>query len=212
MEIDLFPAIANRSHREKDMDALFRKMLVALGFACLILAASAGWVLAQQNLAAGSFSFEPRFSAFGTTNDRVNSIYMYGGALTYFIFDNVGVEVEGMGVYVDQNKRFETAYGIGSKSSPASGIGGNFNARWHFGNTGPATIFVGAGLGGLWADTQVPYNGFENSVTENGELGASYALTQQLSIKGSVKYLHIGQFNNQGVNAFGGTLGLNVSF
>jgi outer membrane protein W len=193
------------------MDALFRKLILILTAVCLILAASAGWVLAQ-NFTAGSFNFEPRFSAFGTTNPRVNSLMMYGGALNYYVIDNLAVEVEGMGVYVDQNKHYETPFGIGSKASPANGIGGNFNTRWHFVSTSQATMFLGAGVGGLWADGKVPYNGFENSVTENGELGATYALTQQLSIKGSVKYLHIGQFNTQGVNGFGGTLGLNVSF
>ena len=193
------------------MDALLRKMMLALTATCLILAASAGWVMAQ-NFTAGSFNFEPRFSALGTTNPRVNSIMTYGGAFNYYVMDNLGIEAEGMGVYVDQNKRFETPLGYGNKSSPANGIGGNFNVRWHFIATTQATMFAGAGVGGLWADTQVPYNGFENNLTENGEIGASYALTQQLSLKGSVKYMHIGQFSNQGINAFGGTLGLNVSF
>jgi outer membrane protein W len=193
------------------MDALFRKLILALTAACLLLAASAGWVMAQ-NFSAGAFNFEPRFSAFGATNPRVNSIFTYGGAFNYYVFDNVAVEAEGMGVYVDQNKRFETPLGIGSKASPASGIGANFNTRWHFVATSQATMFLGAGFGGLWADTKVPYNGFENNLTENGEVGATYALTQQLSLKGSVKYWHIGQFSNQGINAFGGTLGLNVSF
>ena len=193
------------------MDALLRKMMLALTATCLILAASAGWVMAQ-NFTAGSFNFEPRFSAFGTTNPRVNSIMTYGGAFNYYVMDNLGIEAEGMGVYVDQNKRFETDLGYGTKSSPANGIGANFNVRWHFVATSQATMFAGAGFGGLWADTQVPYNGFENSLTENGEIGATYALTQQLSLKGSVKYMHIGQFSTQGVNAFGGTLGLNVSF
>ena len=193
------------------MDALFRKMMLALIATCLILAATAGWVMAQ-NFSAGTFNFEPRFSAYGTSNPRVNSIMTYGGAFNYYVFDNVGLEAEGMGVYVDQNKKFESAYGYGTKSDPANGIGANFNVRWHFVATSQATMFAGAGFGGLWADAKVPYNGFENSLTENGEIGATYALTQQLSLKGSVKYWHIGQFSNQGVNAFGGTLGLNVSF
>ena len=193
------------------MDALLKKMLFVLSAACLILAATAGWVMAQ-NFTAGSFNFEPRFSAYGTTNPRVNSIMSYGGAINYYVLDNFAVEAEGMGVYVDQNKHFETALGIGSKSDPANGIGAGLNARWHFVATSQATMFAGAGVGGLWADAKVPYNGFENSVTENGELGATYALSQQLSLKGSVKYLHIGQFSEQGINAFGGTLGINVNF
>lgn len=193
------------------MDALLKKMMFALSAAGLILAATAGWVMAQ-NFTAGSFNFEPRFSAYGTTNPRVNSIMTYGGAINYYVLDNFAVEAEGMGVYVDQTKHFETDLGVGTKSDPANGIGAGLNLRWHFVATSQATMFAGAGLGGLWADAKVPYNGFENSVTENGELGATYALSQQLSLKGSVKYLHVGQFSNQGVNAFGGTLGINVSF
>lgn len=193
------------------MDTLFRKLLLALALVCLALAISASLVMAQ-NFSAGSFNFEPRFGAYGTSHPRVNSIYTYGGAVNYYVFDNVGLEAEGMGVYVDQEKRFETPVGVGSKSSPASGIGANFNARWHFVSTSQASLFAGAGFGGLWADAKVPYNGFENSLTENGELGATYSLTQQLSLKGSLKYWHIGQFSNQGVDAFGGTVGINVSF
>ena len=193
------------------MDALYRKLILGLAIACLALAASATWVMAQ-NFTAGSFNFEPRFGIFGTTNDRVNTITTYGGALNYYVIDNFGVEVEGMGVFVDQNKRFETPLGIGTKSLPANGIAGNVNLRWHFVATSQASLFAGAGLGGLWCDAQVPYNGFQNSLTENGEVGATYSLTQQLSLKGSVKYWHIGQFDNDGVNAFGGTFGLNVSF
>ncbi len=193
------------------MDVLFRKLMLVLSAACIIMAASAGCGMAQ-NFTAGTFSFEPRFSAYGTSNERVNSIMSYGGAFGYYVMDNVALELEGLGMYIDQRKRFETPLGYGSKSLPANGINGNLNARWHFVATSQATMFLGAGVGGLWADAKVPYNGFENSVTENGELGATFALNQQLSLKGAVKYLHIGQFNNQGVSALGGTLGLNVSF
>ena len=67
-------------------------------------------------------------------------------------------------------------------------------------------------LPGMWADTKVPYNGSENSVTENFELGATFALAQHVNLKGSVKYLHIGQFSDEGVSGFGGNLGLNFTF
>jgi outer membrane protein W len=211
MTIENPAAIFNPSYREKAMDALLKRSLLVLAAACLILAASAGWVMAQ-NFTAGSFNFEPRFSAYGTSNPRVNSIMTYGGAFNFYVLDNFAVEAEGMGVYIDQTKRFETDLGVGTKSDPTNGIGGNINLRWHFVATGQATMFAGAGVGGLWADAKTPYNGFENNLTENGEIGATYSLTQQLSLKGSVKYLHIGQFNNQGINAFGGTVGLNVSF
>ena len=51
------------------------------------------------------------------------------------------------------------------------------------------TMFIGAGVGGLWCDTKVPYNGEQNNVTENAEIGATYSLTQMVSLKGSLKYM-----------------------
>ena len=70
-------------------------MLLILTGACLILAASAGWVLAQ-NYPSGTFNFEPRVGLFGTTNKRVNTIWTYGAAAGGFITDNLALELEGM--------------------------------------------------------------------------------------------------------------------
>jgi outer membrane protein W len=193
------------------MNALLRKIFLVLTVACLALAATAGWVLAD-GFTAGTFNFEPRFGAFGTTNNRVDSIFTYGAAASYFVVDNVAVELEGLGSYVNQTQVLVPPYGMGTREKNASGIGGNFNLRWHMVATSQASMFVGGGVGGLWFDTKVPYKGSENNVTENAELGATYALTQMLSVKGSLKYMHIGQFNDQSVSAFGGTVGLNLSF
>jgi opacity protein-like surface antigen len=193
------------------MNAILRKTFLALAAACLVLAATASWVLAD-GFTAGTISFEPRFGLFGTTNDRVNTIYTYGAGVSYFVIDNVAVELEGLGAYVSQTQNIVPPYGYGTREKDASGIGGNFNLRWHLAATTQASVFLGAGVGGLWFDTKVPYKGSENNVTENAELGATYALTQMLSVKGSLKYMHLGQFNDQSVSAYGGTVGLNLSF
>jgi opacity protein-like surface antigen len=161
-----------------------------------------------QSFTAGTFNFEPRVGLYGTTHDRVNTIYTYGGGLSYYVMDNVALEAEPYGMYVSQN----TPWGFGSVDTPANAFGSNFNVRWHFVATNQATMYLAGGAGGLWSNEKIPYNGYEASVTENGELGATYSLSQQLSLKGAVKYMHIGQFSSHGVNAFGGTLGLNVSF
>jgi outer membrane protein W len=189
------------------MDALFRKMILALTAACLILAASAGWVMAQ-TFTAGTFNFEPRVGLYGTTNDHVNTLFTYGGGFSYYIVDNVALEAEPYGMYISQT----IPWYYSSYSRSTNAFGSNFNARWHFVATSQATMYLGAGMGGLWSADKIPFNGYESSLTENGEIGATYALSQQLSVKGSLKYMHIGQFSDHGINAFGGTFGLNVSF
>lgn len=194
------------------MNAMFKRMLLILTGACLILAASAGWVLAQ-NYPAGTFNIEPRFGMFGTTNKRVNSIWTYGAAAGAFITDNLALELEGMGASVDQMRPIRYANGSTDEFHRTSNaFASNLNLRWHFVNSSQGSMFVGAGVGGMWADYRVPYNGFESSVTENCELGATLALGQHMSLKGAFRYWHIGQFSDQGVNALGGTLGLNISF
>jgi len=93
------------------MNAMLQKIFLILTGACLLLAASAGWVLAQ-TYPAGTVNFEPRVGLFGTTNKRVSSIWTYGAAAGYFVTDNVALEVEGLGVYVNQTRPVPTYYGI----------------------------------------------------------------------------------------------------
>jgi outer membrane protein W len=192
------------------MNALLRKIFLTLTFVCAILATTAGWGLAGST--AGTFNFEPRFGAFGTSHNQVSSIFTYGAAASYYVVDNVAVELEGLGAYVNQSQFVNWPNGYGTREKNASGVGGNFNLRWNFVSTAQAAMFLGGGVGGLWFDTKVPYSGSENNVTENAELGASYALSQMFSVKGSLKYMHIGEFGTQSLSAFGGTVGLNLSF
>lgn len=193
------------------MNTQLRKLFLVLAIACLMLAASAGWVMAE-GFTAGTFNFEPRFGMFGTTHERVNTIYTYGAGASYFVMDNFAVEIEGYGAYVNQVQKVLPPYGWGTREKDARGIGGNFNLRWHLAATSQASMYLGAGVGGLWCDTKLPYNGEENNVTENAEIGATYSLSQMVSLKGSLKYMHIGQFDDQSISAFGGTVGLNLSF
>jgi len=194
------------------MNAIFQRMLLILTGACLILAASAGWVLAQ-NYPSGTFNIEPRVGLFGSTNKRVNTIWTYGAAAGGFITDNLALELEAMGVAIDQTR----PVAVGSFNSeevnrPTGGFATNGNLRWHMFTSTQASMYVGAGLGGLWTNYKVPYNGFESSLTENCSLGGTLALTEHMSLKGEFRYWHIGQFTDQGVSALGGTLGVNFSF
>lgn len=194
------------------MNALFRKILLVLTVACLVLTTTSGWVLAD-GFSAGTFSFEPRFGAFGTTYKRVDSIFTYGAAASYYVMDNVAVELEGMGAYVNQSQFVNWPNGYGTREKNAAGAGGSFNLRWNFVATSQAAMFLGGGVGGLWFDTKVPASkGSENNVTENAEIGAAYSLTQMFSLKGSLKYMHIGEFGTNSLSAFGGTVGVSLNF
>jgi hypothetical protein len=193
------------------MNAMFQRMLLILTGACLILAASAGWVCAQ-SYPAGTFNVEPRVGLFGSSNPRVNTIWTYGAAAGVFVADNVALELESMGAYIDQSRPLRTPGFNDEVSRKTSAFASNLNLRWHMLTTTQASMYLGAGMGGIWANYNLPYNGFEDSITENCELGATLALTSHMSFKGAFRYWHIGQFTDQGVNAYGGTVGLNFSF
>lgn len=193
------------------MHTIFRKVMPVLAATCLLLAALAGLAMAQSH-AAGSFNIEPRFGVYGSSNDRVNTLFTYGAGFGFYPVENFAIELEPYGMYVNQSRIRSTNLGRLSTSYNASAFGSNLNARWHFLATNQASMFLGAGFGGLWADEKVPYNGFESSLTENCELGASVALSPMVSLKGSFRYMHIGQFTNEGVSAYGGTVGVSVNF
>ena len=193
------------------MNTMLQKIFLILTGACLILAASAGWVMAQ-TYTAGTASVEPRVGLFGTTNKYVSSIWTYGGAAGYYVADNVALEVEGMGLYINQTRPLWTFYGLDSVDRTGHGFGSNFNIRWHMLTSAQASLYIAGGVGGLWTDTKVPYNGYESSLTENCELGATFALTQNMNLKGAFRYMHIGEFSDHGINAFGGNVGVNFTF
>jgi len=194
------------------MNTMLKRIFFILTGTCLILAASAGWVLAQ-NYTAGTASFEPRVGLFGTSNEHVSSIWTYGAGVGYYVADNVALEVEGLGVYINQTRPlWITSYALDNVDRAGHGFASNFNVRWHLLSSAQATLFVTGGLGGLWADTKVPYNGYESSLTENCGLGATFALSEHMNISGSFKYMHIGHFSDEGVNGFGGNLGVNFTF
>ena len=194
------------------MNTLLRKIFLVLTGVCLILAASAGWVLAQ-TYTAGTASVEPRVGLFGTSNKHVSSIWTYGGAAGYYIADNVALELEGLGVYVNQTRPLWITPGyLADLDRTGHGFNGNLNIRWHMLTTSQASLYIGGGMGGLWTDTKVPYNGSENSLTENCTIGGTLAITQHMNVKGGFRYMHIGEFSDHGINAFGGDLGLNFTF
>jgi outer membrane protein W len=193
------------------MERLLRKTLFVLAGVCLVLTMTTVYVAAQE-FKAGTTYMEPRGGVYGTFSSHVNVIATYGGALGYFVVDNLSIEAEGLGYYIDQQKIDATVLGTAAKDDAATAFGGSLMARWHMFASEKASFFVAGGAGGLWADRRVPYRGKQYSVTEQGELGATVKVTEHFNIKLAGRYQHIGAFNQNGLSAVGGNLGLNFTF
>ncbi len=193
------------------MDSVFKKVMFVLAAVCLTLACAAGAVLAQQ-FKQGSTYAEARGGVYGTTNENVNVIATYGGAFGYYALNNVAIEAEGLGYYVDQNKVTTTKAGESKKDDQASGGGVNVIAKWHMVATPLASMYVGAGGGGVWTDKNIAYNGDKNNWTGLAEMGMTVSLSNSVNLRAAGRYQHIGAFADTGVNALGGNLGLMFSF
>jgi len=193
------------------MDSVYKKIMFVLAVICLTLACATGAVLAQQ-FKQGSTYVEARGGAYGTTNENVNVIATYGGAFGYYALNNVAIEAEGLGYYVDQNKKAVTANGETSKNDQANGGGLNVIAKWHMVATPQASLYVGAGGGGVWTNNNIAYNGDKNNWTGLGEMGMTVSLSNSVNLRAAGRYQHIGAFADSGINALGGNLGLNFSF
>lgn len=193
------------------MERRLRNTLLFLAVTGLVLGMTTVYAAAQE-FKAGTAYLEPRGGVYGTFDDHVNVIATYGGALGYFVVDNLSLEAEGLGYYIDQQKIDATGLGMAAKKDAATAFGGSLMARWHMAASDQASFFVGAGAGGLWADRKVPYRGMQYSITEQAELGATVKITEGFNIKLAGRYQHIGTFDKNGLSALGGNLGLNFTF
>jgi len=193
------------------MERRLQRTLRILAGVCCLLCLTVVYAAAQE-FKAGTAYLEPRGGVYGTFDDHVQVIATYGGALGYFVVDNLSIEAEGLGYYIDQQKIDATGMGMAAKKDAATALGGSLMARWHMAATDQASFFVAAGAGGLWADRKVPYRGMQYSVTEQAELGATVKITEGFNIKLAGRYQHIGTFDKNGLSALGGNLGLNFTF
>ena len=153
------------------MERRLRNTLLFLAVTGLVLGMSAAYAAAQE-FKAGTAYLEPRGGVYGTFDDHVNMIATYGGALGYFVVDNLSLEAEGLGYYIDQQKIAATGLGMAAKKDAATAFGGSLMARWHMAASDQASFFVAAGAGGLWADRKGPYRGMQYSVTDAGRTGS----------------------------------------
>ncbi len=180
---------------------------VIAGFIAVCIAFASAMAYAG-SYTAGSVYLEGKGGVYGSSTPKINVAYSYGAEVGYFLADDFSVGVEMMGYAFDQEKRVGTS----TRFSPVNALGSALTGRWYFAHTDAGGVYMGAGIGGLFGDGRVPYNGYYSSLTEHAELGFSLTMAEGIDLHGAGRYMHIGEFNNSGADLFGGNLGLNYSF
>jgi len=114
---------------------------------------------------------------------------------------------------VNQDRRTNDAsYTAANERYDTNAFGATAMAKWFFFNSDRISLFTASGLGGFFAGRKVPANnGSPSSATFNQDVGANLSLFEGLSLEAAGRYNRIG-FSGQGLNAWGGNLGLKWAF
>lgn len=158
---------------------------------------------------AGTFYLTPKVGMYGSTNKNISSMFTYGGEAGFFVIDGLSLGVEALGYVIYQKKiplSSATTYEYVNAFSPI------VMARYHFMLSDKASIFGGIGLGGFFSGVKVPRNGYTSNLTEVGEVGFDFAVTDMISLQLAGRYQHIGDFSNKGSDNLGGNFGVKFAF
>ena len=195
------------------MNAMVKKILI-LGV-LLAFGLTAGLANAK-TLDAGTFYVEPKVGIYGNSNNRIGSMFSFGGELGYFIIPGLSLSGEFLGYAVYQKKFIVSSINQWETVGAFSPIG---IVRYHFVNEPNYSIFAGVGLGGFFSGTPVPRNGYTSNLTEIAEVGFNYFLTDMISIQLAGRWQHIGYWTNNnssrgqtGSDNWGGNLALKFVF
>lgn len=170
---------------------------------------SAGMAQAK-TLDAGTFYLEPKVGFYGSFNDRISSMFTYGGEAGYFVADGLSMGVEGLG-YVITQKRSPWMFS-GKNDETVHAFSPIMMLRYHFVNLEQFSAFGGFGVGGFFAQTRVPYNGYSSSLTEALEVGMNVFLSNNVSLQLAGRWQHIGEFSEKGSNNLGGNFAVKYAF
>ena len=188
------------------MNGFIRKTLpLALILAILSLAG-----LAQaKTMTAGTFYLEPKVGFYGNSNDRISSMFSYGGEAGYFMLDGLSFGFEALGYVITQKR---SRFGLGSNYETVGAFSPIGLFRYHFINEDRFNMFAGLGLGGFFSEVAVPRNGYTSNLTEVAEVGMNVFVTDNLSVQVAGRWQHIGEFSNKGADNWGGNLSFKYSF
>ena len=169
---------------------------------------SAGMVQAK-TLDAGTVYLEPKVGIYGNSNNRISSMFTYGGEFGYFVADGLSIGIEGLGYVITQKR---SPWMFGKTDQTVHAFSPIVMLRYHFVNQDRFSMFGGFGVGGFFAQKAVPYNGYASSLTEAVELGMNVFLTDNVSLQLAGRWQHIGEFSDKGSDNFGGNFAVKYAF
>jgi len=195
------------------MNVLVRKSLIL----AMLLAFGLTAGLAQaKTLDAGTIYLEPKVGIYGNSNDRIGSMFSFGGELGFFPIKGLSIGAEFLGYAVTQKKNVISSSNKWETVGAFSPIG---IIRYHFINEQDYSVFAGVGLGGFFSGTKIPRNGNTSNLTEIAEVGFNYFLTDMISFQLAGRWQHIGDWGNnsgsqgqKGSDNWGGNLALKFVF
>jgi len=188
-----------------------KRALVSLAAVCVLIAqATPG---ASQEYTSGPTSMEPRVGGYGITNFTNKKITPSGAVAQQHVADGAVVENTGAGAATDQTADRRALPGHDSRETVTNAAGAAGMARWDFVRTKKGTLSLGAGDGGVFSNTELPYTRSKHGGAGQADLGSSVALNKNVSLKAAAgQYQRLGEFSDKGFEHFGGNLGLKINF
>lgn len=191
------------------MRTYLKKLFVVGLIAASCVTVMAGLASAKST-EAGTGYVQPKIGFYGSSNNRINSAFTYGGEAGFFFMDNVSMAVELMGMALNQKK---DPLGVSSSQTYPNAFAPMAFARYHFLTQERFGLFAGLGLGGFFATDRVPANGERSNLSEAGEVGFNTSLNDVLSLQLSGRWQHVGPYwSDTGFNLWGGNMAVKYSF
>ena len=131
---------------------------------------------------AGTWRFNVQAGA-GWDIKRDNQEYLAGVSWSYFVIDDVSMELEFNGLFADQ------------KTDNAAGFNFNLIFRWHFWTEERWSTYLDFGAGLLLSTDHIPQNGSSFNFTPQGGVGLTYALREETRLILGVRWHHISNAN-----------------
>lgn len=179
-----------------------------LALASLALALLVATTAQASSTAAEKFYIAPEFGIYGASQDDVSTILTYGLNAGFFAMDGLSIGGEFLGYYATLNNKNSW---WNDDRDYANGFGMNLLVRYHPIQTEQASMYIGTGIGGLFMDERMVEDGEYSHVTLPVDVGFTLDLTDQLTLDIGGRYQRIG-FTNDGIDAWGGNVGLNIVF
>lgn len=144
------------------------------------------WDVGGDTFRKGTWTLETEGAYIQPIRFSEDKFYQGNVAFGYYFGDDVALNAEVAGYFVDQPK------------DDAAILGGGLLLRWHFLQAERYTLFVDGGVGVTIADTPVPEFGTHFNYTGKGGVGATIQLREDLHLIGGARFFHLSNANLHG--------------